>query len=143
MTDPSDGLAERWAAALVGTNLAPQASDATLRRLTRLVQWFTGLTDDVELAAKTGASIAGALIDTHYTQPSALAATITVLDASFAPEVGPEARTALRAGLASGFADALRERTRDEQESIRRAVLNSYRTGEARFRTVFRDAPIG
>jgi diguanylate cyclase (GGDEF)-like protein/PAS domain S-box-containing protein len=109
---------------------------------TRLAELIVATPDDEALAAKTGAAVAGVLIDGHVTQPSALAATLTVLD-RHPPAVGPDALTALRAGLAAGFADALRQRTRAEQEAIHRASLLAYRSGEARFRTVFSNASLG
>jgi diguanylate cyclase (GGDEF)-like protein/PAS domain S-box-containing protein len=98
---------------------------------------------DPELARKTGALVACALVEAHYTQPDSLAATIAVLDENFPAGLDQRVRTALRAGLAAGYADALRERTRTEQELIRQAVLTAHRTGEARFRAVFRNTALG
>ena len=140
--DPVDQLTSDWIRALAGTGLPAPEPDRDRRMLGRLAEMIIGVPDDEALAHKTGATVAGVLIDGHVTQPSALAATLTVLD-RHPPAVGPAAFSALRAGLAAGFADALRQRTRAEQEAIHRASLLAYRSGEARFRTVFANASLG
>jgi diguanylate cyclase (GGDEF)-like protein/PAS domain S-box-containing protein len=99
--------------------------------------------DEPELARKLGVQAAGVLIDAHCFQGACVAATVEVLDRHLPPYLRPETRSALRAGLASSFAEGLRERTRAEQASIHEAVLTAYRAGEARFRTVFRNAALG
>jgi diguanylate cyclase (GGDEF)-like protein/PAS domain S-box-containing protein len=143
VTPPSPGLATAWARALTGASSIPMTAAETRGFVSQLADWVANAPADPELARKTGAAVASALIDAHYTQPSSLAATITVLDEYFPDHVTQRTRTALRAGLASGYADALRERTRSEQELIRQAVLAAHRTGEARFRAVFRNAALG
>ncbi|HEV2635374.1 MAG TPA: EAL domain-containing protein [Actinocrinis sp.] len=142
MTPPPADLATAWAHALTGASSVPMTAAQTREFVTQLAEWV-GQAADPELARKTGIAVASALVDAHYTQPDSLAATLTVLDENWPAALDPRARTALRSGLAAGYADALRERTRAEQELIRQAVLTAHRTSEARFRAVFRNAALG
>ncbi len=130
MTEPVGDLVSAWALALAGTG-------------PRLAELLGALSDDEILAHKTGASVGGALIDAHFAQPTSLSATLVVLDEYPPAQLSPKTLSVLRAGVAAGFAEALRERTRGEQEAIHRAALSAYRTGEARFRTVFTNAALG
>ena len=142
MTPPPVDLATAWAHALTGASSVPMTAAQTREFVTQLAEWVAQAADP-ELARKTGIAVASALVDAHYTQPDSLAATLTVLDENWPGGLDPRARTALRSGLAAGYADALRERTRAEQELIRQAVLTAHRTSEARFRAVFRNAALG
>ena len=142
MSAASADLATAWAHALTGASSVPMTSAQTREFVTQLAEWV-GQAVDHELARKTGVAVASALVDAHYTQPDSLAATLTVLDENWPAGLDMRARTALRSGLAAGYADALRERTRAEQELIRQAVLTAHRTSEARFRAVFRNAALG
>jgi len=143
VTAPPPDLASAWADALAGASSVPMTAARTQEFVGQLAELVTLAPADPELARKTGVLVASALVDAHYTEPDSLAATMTVLDESFPDGLDQRVRTALRAGLASGFADALRERTRAEQELIRQAVLAAHRTGEARFRAVFRNTALG
>jgi diguanylate cyclase (GGDEF)-like protein/PAS domain S-box-containing protein len=102
-----------------------------------------------------------ALVAAHCTDPDALSRTLGVVDSYlvlYCGEVGPalsgeelRARCArLQHALAAGYAQALRERTRLEQESIARSALSArsfaeqaLHATEARFRAVFEGAAIG
>jgi diguanylate cyclase (GGDEF)-like protein/PAS domain S-box-containing protein len=137
------GLTTAWAAVLAGASSVPMTAARTREFVTQLAEWVIDSPADPDMARKTGVAVASALVDAHYTQPDSLAATIAVLDEYFPGRFEARVRTALRAGLASGYADALRERTRAEQELIRQAVLTAHRTGEARFRAVFRNTALG
>ena len=71
------------------------------------------------------------------------------LPALYGPEVTPAVH-ALTGALAAGYAATLRDRTLDEQEAIRRAVLvarqhteQALHASEARFRAMFHEAAIG
>ncbi len=98
---------------------------------------------DPDSLREHGAAAGRALVEGDYTQPEAMATSITVLDRTLPRDVGRAGRTALFSGLSMGYANALRERTRAEQELIRQAVLSAHRTGEGRFRAVFRNAALG
>ncbi len=108
--------------------------------------------------AAQGKAVGAALIDTHCTDPEALSRTLDCVEAYLVLYCGGEGpREELRArsariqhALAAGFAQALRERTRTEQEAISRAALSArsavaeaLHASEARFRAVFHGAAIG
>ncbi|MEY9864412.1 diguanylate cyclase (GGDEF)-like protein/PAS domain S-box-containing protein [Catenulispora sp. GAS73] len=140
---PIDAFARAWAVALSAAAATPLGFDHALRVVTPLAEQVVAVPDDPELARKIGVQAAGALIDAHCFQGACVAVTVEVLDRHLPPYLRPETSSALRAGLASAFAEGLRERTRAEQASIHEAVLTAYRAGEARFRTVFRNAALG
>ncbi|HEV2343135.1 MAG TPA: EAL domain-containing protein [Actinocrinis sp.] len=137
------GLSAAWAAALSAASSSPMNAAETRAMVALLADWVADALVDPVTARKAGTAVGTALVDSHYTQPESLAASITVLSEHLPAGVGAAVRTALCAGLAAGYADALRERTRGEQEAIRIAVLDAHRTSEARFRAVFRSAPLG
>ncbi|MEY9927603.1 diguanylate cyclase (GGDEF)-like protein/PAS domain S-box-containing protein [Catenulispora sp. GP43] len=140
---PTESFARAWAAALSAAAATPLGFEHSLRVVTPLAEQVVAAPDDPELARKIGVQAAGALIDAHCFQGACVATSIEVIDRHLPPYLRPETRSALRAGLASAFAEGLRERTRAEQASIHEAVLTAYRAGEARFRTVFRNAALG
>ncbi|MFD6416858.1 putative bifunctional diguanylate cyclase/phosphodiesterase [Streptomyces sp. NPDC060194] len=111
-------------------------------------------------APEEARQVGAALIAAHCTDPDALSRTLDVVDAYLVLYCGPgDGRDAeenrhrsarLQHAVAAGFAQALRDRTRSEQESISRAALSAHHevaaalhASEARFRTVFEDAAIG
>jgi diguanylate cyclase (GGDEF)-like protein/PAS domain S-box-containing protein len=136
-------LAAAWDRALAGSSSVPRTAADDRGLFAQLAEWIIQVPADPDLARKAGAAVANALIDAHYTQSASLSASFALLDEHLADLPDPRILTALRSGLAAGYADALRERTRAEQESIRQAVLSAYRTGEARFRAVFRNSALG
>nr|WP_323444919.1 EAL domain-containing protein [Streptomyces sp. YSPA8] len=112
--------------------------------------------------------IGAALIDAHCTDPEALTRTLGVIDAYLVLYCGAAPRTGtsgaaepaaeesrarcarLQHALAAGYAQALRERTLAEQESIARSTLqaradavNALHATETRLRAVFEGAAIG
>jgi diguanylate cyclase (GGDEF)-like protein/PAS domain S-box-containing protein len=159
----SDGFARfarRWVAALGGTSDAPMAPPQLhgfLERLTR--DLATAMFDDTVEA--TAEEVAAALIEANFHTTTALRRTIEVFADGFLDELrgepGADDEVKLRArlgqllgGLSAGFAQALRERTRSEQEALQRAALRAVRLAdrdrrvvEARFRAVFADAAVG
>lgn len=139
----SGDLSAAWAAALAAASSSPMNATETRALAGLLADWVADALADAVTARKAGTAVGAALVDSHHTQPESLAASITVLSEHLPEDIDPSVRTALSAGLAAGYADALRERTRGEQEAIRIAVLDAHRTSEARFRAVFRSAPLG
>ncbi|MFE0641001.1 putative bifunctional diguanylate cyclase/phosphodiesterase [Streptomyces sp. NPDC058877] len=111
---------------------------------------------DTAPAQRTGA----ALVEGHCTDPDALGRSLGVVDAYLVLYCGAEsdmsteelrARCArLQHAMAAGYAQALRERTRAEQEAIARSALAARSAAEialhateSRFRAVFDGAAIG
>jgi PAS domain S-box-containing protein len=140
---PPEDLPAAWARALAQASSVPMTAGQALAFTSTLSDWAADAHGGREAARKAGMAIGTALIDTHHTHPESLAASITVLAEHLLPDLDQSSFTALCAGLATGYAEALRERTRGEQEAIRNAVLTAHRTSEARFRAVFRSAPLG
>ncbi|GAA3308983.1 putative bifunctional diguanylate cyclase/phosphodiesterase [Streptomyces cinereospinus] len=108
--------------------------------------------------AGEGRAVGAALVDAHCTDPDALSRALDCVDAYlvlYCGDDGPQedlrARSArLQHAMAAGFAQALRERTLAEQESIAQAALRAQgvvaqalHASEARFRAVFEGAAIG
>ncbi|AOR30463.1 diguanylate phosphodiesterase [Streptomyces fodineus] len=105
-------------------------------------------------------AVGGALVGAHCTDPEALTRTLDCVDAYLVlycaeTEDGPQDEPRLRCSrlqhaMAAGYAEALRERTLTEQESIAQAALRAQgvvaqalHASEARFRAVFEGAAIG
>ncbi|MFJ4466475.1 putative bifunctional diguanylate cyclase/phosphodiesterase [Streptomyces sp. NPDC089424] len=108
--------------------------------------------------AAEGRAVGAALVGTHCTDPEALSHALDCVDAYlvlYCGDDGPQedlrARSSrLQHAMAAGFAQALRERTLAEQESIAQAALRAQgvvaqalHASEARFRAVFEGAAIG
>lgn len=152
-SDPIDALAAAWADEVEGTSYVPMAADelqAHLRELARLV--VDAVLADPPRPAD-GSEIGRRLVAAHFTGPATVERTLVLLaerlPALYGPGVVPAVH-ALTATLASGYAGALRDRTLDEQEAIRRAVLvarhhteQALHASEARFRAMFHEAAIG
>ncbi|GGI98526.1 putative bifunctional diguanylate cyclase/phosphodiesterase [Streptomyces brasiliensis] len=103
-------------------------------------------------------AVGAALVDAHCTDPEALGRTLDCVDAYlvlYCGEDGPQDELRVRSSrlqhaMAAGFAEALRDRTLAEQESIAQAALRAQgvvaqalHASEARFRAVFEGAAIG
>ncbi|MFJ8149609.1 cyclic Di-GMP phosphodiesterase RmdA [Streptomyces sp. NPDC096048] len=103
-------------------------------------------------------AVGAALVDSHCTDPEALARTLDCVDAYLVLYCGEDgdsedlrARSArMQHAMAAGFAAALRARTLAEQEAIAQAALRAQgvvaealHDSEARFRAVFEGAAIG
>ncbi|MEV7991723.1 EAL domain-containing protein [Streptomyces sp. NPDC086077] len=108
--------------------------------------------------AAEGRAVGAALVGAHCTDPEALSHALDCVDAYlvlYCGDDGPQedlrARSArLQHAMAAGFAQALRERTLAEQETIAQAALRAQgvvaqalHASEARFRAVFEGAAIG
>ena len=136
-------IATAWFKALAEIGGVPGSAARSRGLLQELAGRFLAAPAGAEPLRELGAAAGRALVDGNYTQPESIATTVGVLEENLPAELGRAQRTALYAGLASGYANALRERTRAEQELIRQAVLSAHRTGEGRFRAVFRNAALG
>ncbi|WP_181797002.1 EAL domain-containing protein [Streptomyces sp. WELS2] len=120
----------------------------------RLSELLRARSFDADAAKAVGAALVGA----HCTDPEALARTLDCVDAYlilYCGEDGPQDELRMRSSrlqhaMAAGYAQALRERTRAEQEAIAQAALRAQgvvaqalHASEARFRAVFEGAAIG
>jgi diguanylate cyclase (GGDEF)-like protein/PAS domain S-box-containing protein len=107
-----------------------------------------------------GHAVGQELVRAHCTAPEILPRVLEVLDTRLAASCGADAALGqdrarnrcvrLQHALAEGFAQALRERTRKEQEALSRAALDAQteiaralHESETRFRAVFKDAALG
>ncbi len=157
-----DTFARVWATTIAGTSYVPLSStelESFLRDLAGRI--IDALLDDT-FDPQVGYEVGRTLVNAHFTSPETLGRTVAVLGNRLLPQLGlsyvegPDAAelasrlAMLQGSLASGFAEALRDRTLDEQEAIRQAVLlareeaqYALRASEARFRAVFAGAAIG
>ncbi|HEV2342646.1 MAG TPA: EAL domain-containing protein [Actinocrinis sp.] len=136
-------LATMWARAFAAAGADatdPVAAQALLHQLAAQVLEAPAAAQPLR---EIGVTVGRALVDAHYTHPESISASVDVLDQALPEHVGASARAGLYAGLAEGYAYALRDRTQSEQEETFQAVLATYRSGEARFRAVFRNSTLG
>ena len=151
--DPVRVFAREWAAEVEGTSFVPMEPD-------ELSDYLVEVTSEVVAAVSadpprtyTGATIGRRLVAEHFTGPSTLERTLVLLVERLPELLGADVAPAVRAlagELAGGYATTLRDRTLDEQEAIRRAVLTArhqtelaLQASEARFRAMFYEAAIG
>ena len=154
MTEPAgtgrscpDVFARAWAKAVTGTSYLPMTQaqlEALLRRLTeRLALALRSEPFDLRIGQQVGVE----LVRAHLASAEGLGRTVEVIQLRLVRDLGlvaedVEDRMArLLASVATGYARALRDRTLDEQEAIRRAALTAraqaeraLRDSEARFR---------
>ncbi|MCD2186229.1 putative bifunctional diguanylate cyclase/phosphodiesterase [Actinomycetospora soli] len=146
-------LAREWAVEVEGTSYVPMGSD-------ELVEYLTEISADLvaALRARPARTAAGheagrRLVQAHFTGPSTVERTLMLLGRRLPELLGEDLRDdvlALVGALAAGYATTLRDRTLDEQEAIRRAVIvarhqteQALHASEARFRAMFYEAAIG
>ncbi|GAA3846749.1 putative bifunctional diguanylate cyclase/phosphodiesterase [Streptomyces phyllanthi] len=165
MTAEPDGPEDRlrrfatiWSRAVfpvTSTSLTrPEFEEQLLPLARRLSEALLARAFDPEAGKEVGA----ALVAGHCTDPEALSRSLDCVDAYlvlYCGEDGPQedlrARSSrLQHAMAAGYAQALRERTLSEQESIAQAALTAQgavaqalHESEARFRAVFEGAAIG
>ncbi len=149
-------FAHRWADAVTGTSYVPLGTDELVAHLLglthRLVESLLAPEFDPEPARAVGSDLVAA----HFTGTETLSRTVVLLGERLPQMLDgwlPDAATRvtrLTGALAGGYAGALKERTLDEQEAIRNAMLAARRdvereriVSEARFRAVFTEAAIG
>jgi diguanylate cyclase (GGDEF)-like protein len=140
-------FARAWAKAVTGTSYLPMTHaqlEALLQRLTdRLAEALTA----EPLGLRTGHQVGAELVAAHIASAEGLGRTIEVIQLRLLRDLGligedyQDRLARLLATVATGYARALRDRTLDEQESIRRATMmaqaqaeRALRDSEARFR---------
>lgn len=150
-------FARRWAAELVETSHVPMSLRQIEDFLLPLTEIMAAALENEPFNAEPVAEVGADLVAVHFLGEGALRRTLDLvarelpelLGLSAGPGVG--ARTAAVCGvLADAYAHALRRRTLDEQETIKRAVLKArdameqrLRASEERFRTVFTTSAVG
>ncbi|MBP2475791.1 diguanylate cyclase (GGDEF)-like protein/PAS domain S-box-containing protein [Crossiella equi] len=164
MTDGADRshqacarFARSWVRAIAGTSYVSLGLAETEQLLLSHTERLVKALFAEPFRATPAREIGFQLVQAHFTGIETLSRTVALLGDEFLGElqVEPDERlqariAALQGALAAGYAQALRERTLDEQEAIRQAVLDARdaaeharRASEARFRAVFTEAAIG
>jgi diguanylate cyclase (GGDEF)-like protein len=142
-----DQFARRWAGAVIGTSFVPLSASEIQRFLSRLTERLADALLAEPFDPALARAVGQALIDAHFVSPATLEATLGVLDAECAEELGldpdrhadlPRRLTQLGGALAAGYSEALRRRTLHEQEMIRQAMLVAREQAEARLQALLR-----
>jgi diguanylate cyclase len=138
-------LARAWADAVAGAAYGPLARTRLEGHLAALAVRLDDALAADPVDAAVGYQVGSALVTADVTAADALRHTIEILAPAFSGGIlGDErgaALTTLLASVAAGYVEALRERTLDEQEIIRRAAQDAcaaadraLRDSEARYR---------
>ncbi len=151
--DAATALAGEWALEVEGTSYVPMGAGELrgyLHALSRLL--IDALLADPP-RPEVGTEIGRRLVVAHFTGPATVERTLVLLTERLPELLGRSVLPAVHAlvgALAGGYAATLRDRTLDEQEAIRRAVLRArleteeaLQDSEARFRAMFHEAAIG
>ncbi|MCI4061857.1 bifunctional diguanylate cyclase/phosphodiesterase [Micromonospora sp. R77] len=140
-------FARAWAKAVSGTSYLPMTQAQLEALLQRLTERLAGALQAEPFDLRTGQQVGAELVAAHIASAEGLGRTIEVIQLRLVRDLGlvaddVEDRMArLLATVATGYARALRDRTLDEQEAIRRAAMvaraqaeRALRDSEARFR---------
>ncbi|KAA2264306.1 EAL domain-containing protein [Solihabitans fulvus] len=150
-------LARAWAAAVADTTYVPMSPREIEEYLLALVDRIGDALSAEPFDPEPVAEIGTLLVRAHFSGPETLERTLDVLGRTllFNPETGPVDRLAERVvtvlgAVASGYATAMRQDAFDQQEEIKRALLNAkndvervLKVSEARFRQVFATSAVG
>jgi diguanylate cyclase (GGDEF)-like protein len=141
------GFAQAWAASVAGTGYIPMEHAELVDLLRGLTVRMVECLHDDPLDPRRGQEIGASLVAAHVTSAEGLGRTVEMINARLLPSLGltggdlPHRLAALVGAIATGYARALRDRTLDEQEAIRRAATFArqqaeiaLRESEARFR---------
>ncbi|TDB75052.1 bifunctional diguanylate cyclase/phosphodiesterase [Micromonospora sp. KC723] len=140
-------FARAWAKAVSGTSYLPMTHAQLEALLQRLTDELAEALRTEPLDLRAGYRVGGELVAAHIASAEGLGRTVEVLQLRLVRDLGlvaddiDDRMARLLAAVATGYARALRDRTLDEQESIRRATLaarteaeRALRASEARFR---------
>ncbi len=139
--------AHAWARAVDRTSFIPLSRTQIEDRLAGFVERLSAVLDGEPFDPVPARQVGADLVRHHFTTPETLGRTVEVLAEQLPALAGagvaePGGRTIrLLAALTIGYTRALRDRTLDEQESVRRAAMLAHagaeqalRASEARFR---------
>jgi len=122
-------FAEAWAAVLEGTGYAPASARETHDYLCDLTERLEHVLRDEPFDAAPAARVAADLVAADFADAEVVGRTVEVLDERLLTDLGlsgGDIRVRLRrlvGAFTIGYTTALRDRTLDDQESIRRAAL--------------------
>lgn len=142
-----DRFAAAWAGALAGTSYVPLRRVEIEQRLRGLAAKLVGAVLAEPFRAEPGCQVAAALVEGDFAVPEVLGRSIEIIADRLLTDVGLTGETyrkrlaSLLGTFAIGFSWSLHDRTLDQQEAIRQAVLvardhteQALRASEARFR---------
>nr|QEO74016.1 diguanylate cyclase [uncultured bacterium] len=151
-------FAQRWAAAIAGTSYVSMGRRGLTAHLLQLTHQLAEAALAAEFDPSVGQRIGADMVAAHFTGTETLGKTVAVITEQL-PDVLDEASPGLdvtsrvaqlTGNMAAGYANALRERSLDEQDAIYRAGLYARKqaeqalaASEARFRGVFHSSPVG
>jgi diguanylate cyclase (GGDEF)-like protein/PAS domain S-box-containing protein len=154
--DP-EAFARQWAGEIAGASYVSMEPGELLAHLLGLTYQLVDATLATEFDPSVGRRIGVDMVGAHFTGTETLGATVAFIVERLpdlldqVPQgVDVASRVArLTGNMAAGYANALRERSLDEQDSIYRAGLRARRqaeqelaASEARFRGVFHSSPV-
>ena len=144
----ADQLACAWRRAVGRTSLSALGQRGLRVFLLGLARDVLDAVTAEELDPAVPIDMGARLLDAHFADIDALQRSVVVLGDVLSPAVAgrPGGSTRLAevlGGLAAGYAQALRDRTRHEQEQISAAAFSARVAAEARFEAVFDVAVIG
>ncbi len=151
------GLAQAWAAAVSRTTYLPMSGEEVEQLLTRLINRLVLAVAGAQVDERAVMEVAAELVAHDLTGRSSIGLSIEVLGDGLPRlaelrHVDGRAVAVLRmlGALAGGYAEALRQRTLDEQDQVTRALLEAkldaereLQVSEARFRRIFSEVEVG
>jgi diguanylate cyclase len=133
-------FAREWSAAVAGTSYVPLTREEIEALLYRFTVLLADMLVDDTAGTRMAHQVGARLVEADLVAPEALGRTVAMVGGQLLRALGlPEAdfggrRDLLVQALATGYARALRDRTLDEQEAIRRAALSARERVEAALR---------
>ncbi len=138
---------QEWANALTGTSYLPMTQAQLRQLLNRLARQLAAALLAEPFDLRAGQRVGTELVAAHIASAEALGRTVEVVQLRLVRDLGLVAEDVtdrlarLLAAVTTGYTRAMRDRTLDEQESIRRAAMaqrtkaeRALRASEARFR---------
>ncbi|MGH3896674.1 MAG: putative bifunctional diguanylate cyclase/phosphodiesterase [Pseudonocardiaceae bacterium] len=150
-------LAATWATAAGRTTYLPMSGEEVEQLLARLINRLVMAVSAAPVDEQVAIEVAAELVAHHLTGARSIARSIDILGEGLPRltelrHVDRRDATVLRVlgALAGGYAEALRQRTLDEQDQVTRAVLQAkldaereLQISDTRFRQIFSEAAVG
>jgi diguanylate cyclase (GGDEF)-like protein/PAS domain S-box-containing protein len=145
------GFAEHWRRGVAREGFVPMDAADLEALLHRLAGVLATVLEAESFDPAAAGEVGAALVRAHLTDPSALAATVSVIGTHLAPRSERRHRVVqIQAAVSAGYTQAIRAATMAEQEQLSKAVLSAHaaaeralRTSEERLRAVFDGSAIG